>query len=277
MRALSEVPPFSTVLNRLLASLASEDASLNRLADLIETDPVLAGNMLALVNSALYARRSTVNSVRHAVALLGLGKIRNAALGMSIAGMWKRMIFPPSWSMKAFNLHSAATAVLADQIALVATVEYPEGAFATGLLHDLGRLLIATALKEEFATIEKRRADTGATLVECEMAVLGFTHAELSELALHVWRLPPPIVRAAGSHHHPWPAPAGELTGIPLGQVIAVADRYVNSRGISISVSPPVLEPDIDCIAALGIAPPRLEKLLTNFDTEFAVLAPLIR
>jgi HD-like signal output (HDOD) protein len=277
MRALSELPPFSPLLNRLLASLADESASIARLADLIETDPVLAGNMLSLANSALYARRSLVNSVRDAVSLLGISKIRNAALGMSIAGMWSRVKVPPSWSMKAFDLHSAATAVLADQIALEGTVEYPEGAFAAGLLHDLGRLLIATALPQEFVTIEKARAETGAPLTECELAVLDFIHAELSELALDAWHLPPPIVKAAGTHHHPWPAATSGSGELPLGQVIAAADKYVNSMGISISESTPPPEPDLASVLALGLPLPRVEKLLTTFENDLAALAPLIR
>ena len=70
IRSLRELPPFSPILNRLLASLAQEDVSFMKLGDLIEKDPVLAGNLLHLVNSALYARRGSINSVRHALSLL---------------------------------------------------------------------------------------------------------------------------------------------------------------------------------------------------------------
>ena len=108
IRCLGELPPFSPILNRLLASLAKEDVSFNKLGDLIEKDPVMAGNLLHLVNSALYARRGSINSVRHALSLLGINKLRNAVLGMSITRMWNQVRTPPSWSMARFNMHSSA-------------------------------------------------------------------------------------------------------------------------------------------------------------------------
>src|SRR5439155_24931738 len=114
LRSLEKLPPFSPVLNRLLATLAREDVSFAKLADLIENDTVLAGNVLKLVNSALYGRKGSVNSVRHAVSILGVTKLRNAALGMSITRMWSAIHTPAAWSMARFNQHSIAAALLAD-------------------------------------------------------------------------------------------------------------------------------------------------------------------
>ena len=82
-------------MNRLIASLASDDVSFAKIADLIEKDTVLAGNILKLVNSALYGLAGTVNSIRHAVSLLGITKLRNAALSMSVARMWNQVKTPP--------------------------------------------------------------------------------------------------------------------------------------------------------------------------------------
>src|SRR5579863_3162255 len=90
LAALGKLPPFSPIMNRLLASLAGEDVSFSKLGDLIEKDAVIAGNLLHVVNSALYARRSSVNSVRHAVSVMGTAKLRNVVLGMSVANMWNR-------------------------------------------------------------------------------------------------------------------------------------------------------------------------------------------
>src|SRR5436190_447470 len=86
--ALDKLPPFSPVLTRLLATLADEDVSFGELAAIIETDAVLAGNLLRVVNSPLYGRISTINSVRHAVAILGSVKIRNLVLGLSVSRRW---------------------------------------------------------------------------------------------------------------------------------------------------------------------------------------------
>src|SRR5882672_4316133 len=101
--ALGKLPPFSPILNRLMASLAHEDVSFAKVADLIEKDTVLAGNILRLVNSALYGLPGTVNSIRHAVSLLGINKLRNSTLSMSVSRMWNQVKTPQGWSMARFN------------------------------------------------------------------------------------------------------------------------------------------------------------------------------
>src|ERR1043166_2754118 len=112
LAALDKLPPFSPVLTRLLATLADEDASFGELAGIIETDAVLAGNLLRVVNSPLYGRVSTINSVRHAVAILGSIKIRNLVLGLSVSRRWAGARVPGKWDARRFNAHSLAVAVL---------------------------------------------------------------------------------------------------------------------------------------------------------------------
>jgi HD-like signal output (HDOD) protein len=279
LHALNELPPFGPILSRLLASLAGEDVSVAALGDLIEKDTVIAGNLLQLVNSALYARRSTVHSVRHAISVLGTTKLRNAVLGMSVAGMWNKSRMPAAWSMKRFNMHSAAVALLSDLLAQHVPVNFPEGAFVSGLFHDLGRLLIAAALPQEDAKIRKRfeaggTAPDRASLVECEEAVLGFTHADLSAAAVAFWKLPWPVQAAVAGHHRPWtPHPqSGERVEIPLGHVVDAANQYVNSTGDSISIDPRAGAADPDVIGSLGLTPERLMPLLAEFREQYLAM-----
>jgi len=258
LRSLSQLPPFSPILNRVLASLASEEASFAKLGDLLEKDTVLSGNLLHLVNSALYARRGTINSVRHALSLLGFDKLRNVVLGMSISRMWSKIAMPASWSMARFNMHSSACAILSDLLAQRLPVHYPEGAFVAGLLHDVGRLLIALSLPEEH-----ERIITSSHRLECELDVLGFTHARLSADALAFWNLPEPIQTAVLYHHDPQPQ-RGDL--MPLSRIVDAANQYVNSMGVSI-----VDESSVDgrAIESLGLDREGLERVVNDFKTEF--------
>ncbi len=269
LRSLSALPPFSPILSKLLATLAAENVSFSALGDLIEKDTVVAANILHLVNSALYARRGTISSVRHAVSLLGVNKLRNAVLGMSIARVWNRVKMPANWSMMRFNMHSAAVAILSDLLAQRVQVEYPEGAFVAGLLHDSGRLLIAMALPQEYERILDRYA-TGATMIECEKEVLGFTHAELSAEALKYWKLPEPIQIAVRDHHS---SPTGSAGGlIPLSHVVDAANQYTNSTGISILVRN-TDSADASAVELLGLDKEKLQTLLTEFREENNAMA----
>ena len=95
----------------------------------------------------------------------------------------------------------AAVAILADQFVQKADTSYPEGAFAAGLLHDLGRLMVALTLPNEYGQIVSVRAESGRPLEDCEQEVLETTHSELSAAALHRWGLPSPIQKAVLYHH----------------------------------------------------------------------------
>jgi HD-like signal output (HDOD) protein len=265
---LGRLPPFSPILNRLLATIASDEASFDELTALIENDTVLAGNVLKLVNSALYAFQGTVNSVRHAVTILGVDKLRNVALSLSVARMWTHVETPDGWSGAKFNLHSVATALLSDLLAHRSAAPYSEGAFVAGLLHDIGKLLIAISLPREFAEIRRLRNGTARPEVDCEREVIGVTHAELSGAVLERWNLPSIIERAAACHHAPDTADGARPH---LSHTVNAADRLANGCGYSTSGRPEetgARETVLDMLQ-LGEQAPRI---LDEFQLEFEVL-----
>jgi HD-like signal output (HDOD) protein len=268
IRCLGELPPFSPILNRLLASLAKEDVSFNKLGDLIEKDPVMVGNLLHLVNSAMYARRGSINSVRHALSLLGINKLRNAVLGMSITRMWNQVHPPASWSMARFNMHSSATAILSDLLSQRLNVDYAEGAFVAGLLHDVGRMLIALGMTEHHERILQKHEGEGRPLLECEMEVAGITHPELSAEALAHWNLPEPIQNAVRYHHTP--------ESDPLSRILDAANQYVNSMGVSILKGCPE-NTDAALIESLGLPAEQVQTILAEFKTEYEAMASFFR
>ncbi|MGA3025414.1 MAG: HDOD domain-containing protein [Bryobacteraceae bacterium] len=272
LRSLSGLPPFSPTLNRVMASLANEDVSFSSLSDLIEKDTVLAGNILKVVNSALYGRRGAVNSVRHAVALLGVNKLRNTVLGMSITRMWARVKTPGGWSTKDFNMHSVAVAVLSDLLAQRTGVCYPEGAFIAGLLHDLGRLLIAIAAADEYNEIMALYAAHHRTLCDCEREVLGLDHAEVSSLALAAWNLPEPIQTAVRYHHQPDDDPTPSETGrTRLSRVVFAVDSYVNYLGNCVQPKSAELD-EVSQQPFLQLAGNAAELVMRDFEVEYEAI-----
>jgi len=231
LRSLGDLPPFSPILSKLLASLAFEDVSFAEVAELIEKDTVLAGNVLRLVNSALYGRRGTVSSVRHAGSLMGLVKLRNSVMTLSMAQLWSTVKMPRGWNAARFNQHAVATAVMADLLAQKVDTEYPEGAFVAGLLHEIGLLLIGITFPNEFVEIRTRHEQQGEALEECEQEVLGITHAEISTAALYKWNLPEPIRKAVRYQNKPSRQSGDEF---PLSWILYAADRIVSFQGTTI-------------------------------------------
>jgi len=264
--ALDKLPPFSPVLTRLLATLADDNVSFGELAGIIETDAVLAGNLLRVVNSPLYGRISAINSVRHSVSILGSVKIRNLVLGLSVSRRWAASHVPAGWDAPQFNTHSLAVAVLADLIALETPIPYPEGAFTAGLLHDVGKLLIAVAMPEEFTTAYETYQAGSDSTDDCESSLVGVTHAEVSGAILKKWKLPTPIQEGVEHHHSPDEANHRELH---LAHVIEAADRYINAAGLGMPFyrHHPVTD-FADCEHKFGLSECTL-RVAETFKTEF--------
>lgn len=283
LNSLGNLPPLSPTVNRLLASLAKDDLSFAQLAALIERDTVLAGNVLKTVNSALYGCSGTINSVNHAIALMGLTKLRNTALSFSVNRMWKTTRTPRGWSMARFNLHSVATAMMADLIVERVPVEYAEGAFIGGLFHDIGKLLIAIALVDQYENIERLikalPPDDIRTPEDCETEFLGVNHSELSAAALENWKLPNSIRLAVLYHHQPKSAPQ-ELLGanqFHLADIIHAADVTVKELDITIGLPRDghVVPSVHAALVNLGLAE-RAPQLVAHFLTEFEAIRKLV-
>jgi HD-like signal output (HDOD) protein len=272
MIALGQLPPFSPILNRLIASLASEDVSFAKVAELIEKDTVLAGNILKLVNSALYGLAGTVNSIRHAVSLLGIAKLRNAALSMSVARMWGQVKTPAGWSTANFNQHSVGVGILADLLAQRLNVQYAEGAFAAGLFHDLGLMLVAIGLHDEYKQLSLLCQESKKWEPEYEMQVLGMTHAELSAEALAKWNLPHEIQTGVRYHGSPELDPTPVEPGqIALSELLCAADRYVKGTGVFVSLFEAPSENPEAALDRLGLGD-RLPAILNEFNNEFSAI-----
>jgi HD-like signal output (HDOD) protein len=107
-------------------------------------------------------------------------------------------------------------------------VPYPEGAFTAGLLHDVGKLLIAVAAPEQFETMYDIYKASGDSASDCEVEVTGVTHAEISGAILDKWKLPKPIQEAVAYHHSPDQTDEGRFH---LAHVIEAADHYINAAG----------------------------------------------
>jgi HD-like signal output (HDOD) protein len=270
IRSLTQLPPFSPILNKLMASLANEDVSVAELADWIEKDAVMTGHVMRLVNSAALGRRGTISSIRHAIAILGLIKLRNTVLGLSVCRMWTQLPMPNGWSTTRFNRHTAAAGIMADLIVQYKPVEYGEGAFVAGLLHDIGSLVIAISLPPQYLEIQSLYKAGGCNFEECELAVLGMQSSDFSAAALEKWNLPVPIQTAVRFHHNPEDSPEASGKGLTLSRVINASDKLVKILGISIAPDSEScsLEDAFALFEEIGLGD-KAEKILEQFATDY--------
>jgi len=238
---LAKVPALSPTTTQLLGRLARRNCEVHELAVLIERDPLLSAQILGIANSAAFGRAHQINSVQHAIMMIGLGSVRKFALARSISNLFGKRKIAPSFSVTRFNLHSVATGMFLEILAEMVPLEDAEDAFLAGLFHDVGKLVIAVAMPEQYESIVTASAVTCESLLESERRMLHIDHAELSALAVDYWGLSESIRTAAEFHHEPENAPP-VLGKISLAMAVSQVDRLVNAAGMSLLPAPPVGE-----------------------------------
>ena len=238
---LAKVPALSPTATQLLGRLARRNCEVHELAVLIERDPLLSAQILEIANSAAFGRANPISSVQHAIMMIGLGSVRKFALARSISNLFGKRKIAPSFSVTRFNLHSVATGMFLELLAEMVPLEDAEDAFLAGLFHDVGKLVIAVAMPEQYEAIVTASAVTCESHLESERRMLQVDHAELSALAVDYWGLGEPIRTAAEFHHEPEKAPAARGK-VSLALAVSQVDALVNAAGMSLLPAPPIVE-----------------------------------
>ena len=233
LKVIDRLPPIPGATGRLLATLAKRDLEIKDLKKLAEGDAVVAGRVLALANSGAYGRRRNVDSIEYAIAFIGVSAIRRNALSWAMGSVFRNFNAAESaaWSTTRFRTHSEHTATLADIFCDHFPVREAEAAYMAGLIHDIGKLVIAMAKRDAPGEVLDFMRLTGTPMVEAERELLSVNHGEISGMVAERWHLPEAICDAVYRHHNP---ETDQAPAAPLSLVVAHADSVVNAIGLGI-------------------------------------------
>ena len=216
-------PPLPSVAFQLVDLTHRDDTRIQGVVRLLEQDPVLAGIVIRLVSSPVYAGRSPVTSLQQAVVRVGLNTLRSVVFEATL----RRGIFDiPDYREIAEQVgrHSTTTAYIARLICEACRID-PEAGFLCGLLHDVGfsALLLCLSKAEE-----SLRPD----LSKLWLNIDGL-HEQASKMVTRLWRLPLEIVDVVGNHHHPERCPSTD--GTKLTAAVCLADALTARFGANIA------------------------------------------
>jgi putative nucleotidyltransferase with HDIG domain len=197
-RTLPSVP---ACYEQLSAAINDPDAAVEAIGELIESDVAMCAKVLQLVNSAFFGLGRRIENAREAAVYLGTTTLRNLVLSVEIFDTWKPDPPLPGFSVEGMATHSARVAKVAS--ALPESTEDRESAFTAGLLHDVGKLLLATYRRDDMARLIEAANCGGRSFHAVERELLGLTHAELGAYLLGLWGLPDTVVEAVAFHHAP--------------------------------------------------------------------------
>ena len=202
IKKVSSFPSMPRAAIKLRELLAKEDVAVDEIVEILRHDPGLATNVLRLANSAFFGVPRKVETLKHAVTLLGIKRFAQIAVSASMSKAMDAAVEGYDLSPGELWLHSIAVSRTAEVLARHKKFAETNDVFTPALLHDMGKLVLGQFVKEERHKFERITAK-GLPLDVAEHMVLGTDHAEIGALILARWSFPDDIVNAVRWHHNP--------------------------------------------------------------------------
>lgn len=228
---------------QLVQAASKPDVSLQHITGIIESDPAMTVRVLQLVNSAFFGLMQRVTSVSAAVAYLGLENIKGLALSAHVFSAFSTCQVR-GFSLELFQAYSVRVGRLARDF--VKDLGLGEEALTAGIVHDIGKMILAVRRPKELAAVIERVTQHNEPSHLVERELLGVSHAELGAQLLARWGIPAPVVECAAFHHDLRTLPAH---GAQLLAAMHAADALV---GI-VACGEPESALDVHFVTAAGL------------------------
>jgi len=258
---VGRLPALSKSYVLLRAAVASPSVKMEQIIPIVEREPVMSAKLLQLANAPYFRAEGPITSVAEAVGVLGLDLVLrlpmmlNAFAGDGGAGddagadhVADDTCVAAGFSLLDLQQASIATARLAARFAQ--NRSDADLAFTAGLLHEMGRILLAREAPAESGAVLRDAMASGRPITEIERERFGTTHAEVGAYALGMWGLPLPAVEAVAYHHA---IPAGRRAEMKIAALVHAADVLLE-QAMAGRTGHPVEPLDLEALDALGLA-----------------------
>lgn len=196
------LPSPPQVIAKLIEIFPEDEGDVDQLEKIISVDPGITAQLLRIANSAYFGFSGRISTVSKAILLLGPKEVWNIALGVALHQQFSKISFSPSFNLEQFWLHSFFTGIIEDYMAREID-DAPEpfhDAMSFGLLHDIGRLIMASYYVDEYEKIHSLMKHEGLSAIEAEKRV-GLLHTEVGKWLVRKWQLPKDLEKAVVEHH----------------------------------------------------------------------------
>ncbi|MFO1041495.1 MAG: HDOD domain-containing protein [Planctomycetaceae bacterium] len=230
------------VATQALQIVEDPECGINEFAAVVERDPSLAAGILRMANSVVFSSGRPVLNLHQAVVRLGFRQCKNLIVTASFSSMMKSMTLDEEWIRETLSQHSFTTALLCLNMNRTLNIGFQGEEFTGGLIHDIGRLLLATCYSDCFSELDKLEFDEEIGVLAAEQALVETNHCEIGAWFVTKNALPEQLKSVVRFHHNPELADTDSRRFVAL---VAVCDhmanhlqRYEESRGYDPASNP---------------------------------------
>ncbi len=183
-------------------ALNDPEKTFKHISTLLGCDPAFSAKLLKIVNSPFYGFPNKIDTLDHAVSLVGTEQLSDLIFATAIVQQFRGI--PVEWfNEEMFWKHNVAVGLIAREIGKAKEIPNAARYYLAGILHDLGRLLICTRMGEQAYEIYEMSHKESQPVHVSEQKVLGFDHAMLCAEMLRSWNLPDRLIQSVRWHHFP--------------------------------------------------------------------------
>lgn len=232
---VAQLRPFPPVAARLARMVTTEDADFGGMADLIRVDTTFSAEILRLANSPLLGCRRKILNILHAVAILGMERLKALVMMVALRNFLNGALHDPSL-VRCWR-HSLAVAFLAQDIGAACWLDKDQ-CYTAGLMHDLGRLALLGTFPSEYAELLESAEESGGDLLAAERQRFEIDHCAIGCWLVNDWELPEDFLDIVGTHHaefHP--------ERFDIVQTVRAACRLSDALGFQVVASAQPADP----------------------------------
>ncbi|MCL2029133.1 MAG: HDOD domain-containing protein [Deltaproteobacteria bacterium] len=196
VRRIKNLPTIPGVVAKISRMVENPETSAAAIGRLITQDQVLSAKVLRMANSAFFGMSRKISSIPQALMILGFDVVKGLVLTSSVFDMIQK-------SMAGLWEHSIGCASAAGAVAETLGRDDAEEVLVAGLLHDLGKVVLALNLPDDLQLIRDKTSSGRIFFHEAEAAVLNFHHGEIGQWLAEHWNLPDNLAEPMRLHHHP--------------------------------------------------------------------------
>ncbi len=263
---ISKLPTFSPTVKKVLEICNNPNTPLKDLSKVISMDPVLLGKVLNLVNSAYYGISNEISSIVRAITMLGTNTVKNLVLSTAIMGSILNKKNFKILDMESFWIHSLGVGVASKLIAREQkNIKNIEDYFVSGMLHDIGKILLNTIFSEEYEHVLKISNIEKRSLVKVEQQHFFIDHALVGKLIASSWNLSQEIIDTISFHHNVFPYKGDHKNII---YTIAFANSLISqlSLGFSGNYKAEKISPEV--LTHLNLSKNSIKQILKEVNSE---------
>ena len=249
--AVKDLPTLPAVLEEVSKLLEDPNSSTQQIAKLISRDQVLSAKVLKMVNSPIYGFPGRISTIQHALVLLGFNVIKGLIISTSVFELM-------TTSMVGLWEHSVGCAMACNAIAREAGFKEPEEYAVAGLLHDLGKVIVALQMPAAKEEIDAMVRQEELLYLDAEKKVLGFGHDRINAWVADHWNLPLNLKIGIAGHHRPVTAQHYPK----MACVVHVGDVLVRTLELGSGGDDQVPRLDPDALALLQLDLGQVDKVL---------------